>query len=273
MPARAAHQLHSYRASSLQRTRSNPSGVRGPVLVPPCIRHLPFGIAGDRHGDAFRVFAPQRGEAWANGKVVRQSGRRCIGFFPCFICWSFPRLTGRDITDNGLTARLHCDVLHPDNLTATLTALSIKRRDHLHHSAREAGTVFPKPCRRVLWLFWNHGPPEALHCSEVHGDGLRIIPSISSFGSKDATARSAIEQRSCRCSAVIPDGHQHAEATEFKRTAVNKWDREPAAHRRLSGPSGSRSFESLILMMTGLSDCGFDLLLIVVISCGPLWDG
>jgi hypothetical protein len=51
-------------------------------------------------------FAPQRGEAWANGKVVLQSGRRCIRFLHLLI---LPRLTGRDITDYGLTARLHCD--------------------------------------------------------------------------------------------------------------------------------------------------------------------
>ena len=29
-----------------RRARSSPSGVRGPVLFPPCIRHRPFRIAG-----------------------------------------------------------------------------------------------------------------------------------------------------------------------------------------------------------------------------------
>jgi hypothetical protein len=43
--------------------RALPSGVRGPVLEPPCIRHRPLGIAGDRQGAPERVFvfAPQRG--------------------------------------------------------------------------------------------------------------------------------------------------------------------------------------------------------------------
>jgi hypothetical protein len=40
--------------------RAMPSGVRGPVLRPPCILHRPFGIAGPRHGAPERAFAPQR---------------------------------------------------------------------------------------------------------------------------------------------------------------------------------------------------------------------
>ena len=55
---------------------SSPSAVLSPVLLPPCIRHLGFFIAGDRHGLPLRVRAPQRGEDCANGSVVRQSGRR-----------------------------------------------------------------------------------------------------------------------------------------------------------------------------------------------------
>jgi hypothetical protein len=42
-------------------TRASPSSVRGPVLHPPCIRHRPFRMAGERHGVACRVRAPQRG--------------------------------------------------------------------------------------------------------------------------------------------------------------------------------------------------------------------
>jgi len=33
-----------------------------PGDFPPCIRHRPFGIAGDRHGLPLLVFAPQRGD-------------------------------------------------------------------------------------------------------------------------------------------------------------------------------------------------------------------
>jgi len=41
--------------------RSRPSGVRGPVLLPPCILHLPFFIAGDLQGVPFLVLAPHLG--------------------------------------------------------------------------------------------------------------------------------------------------------------------------------------------------------------------
>lgn len=64
------------------RMRASPSAVFGPVLAPPCIRHLPFGIAGDWHGLPPRVRVPQRGDDWAKGSVVAQGGRRCMGFFP-----------------------------------------------------------------------------------------------------------------------------------------------------------------------------------------------
>ena len=59
--------------------RAKPSAVRGPVDLPPWSlqRFLPF-IAGARHASPVRVFAPHRGHACANGKVVRQSGRRFI---------------------------------------------------------------------------------------------------------------------------------------------------------------------------------------------------
>ena len=45
------------------RIRANPSAVRGPVLSPPCRRHRPFFIAGDRHGVPALVCAPHLGEA------------------------------------------------------------------------------------------------------------------------------------------------------------------------------------------------------------------
>ncbi len=43
------------------RIRSMPSGVRGPVLGPPCILHRPFDIAGPLHAMPFLVRAPHRG--------------------------------------------------------------------------------------------------------------------------------------------------------------------------------------------------------------------
>src|SRR5689334_15630613 len=44
-----------------RRMRSIPSAVLGPVLAPPCIRHLPFAIAGPLHAFPLLVRAPQRG--------------------------------------------------------------------------------------------------------------------------------------------------------------------------------------------------------------------
>ena len=46
-----------------RRLRANPSGVRGPVLRPPCRRQRPLGMAGWRHSPPQRVWAPQRGAA------------------------------------------------------------------------------------------------------------------------------------------------------------------------------------------------------------------
>jgi len=41
--------------------RAKPLFVRGPVLVPPCIRQRPLGRAGPLQGAPFRVLAPHRG--------------------------------------------------------------------------------------------------------------------------------------------------------------------------------------------------------------------
>jgi len=51
--------------------RIGPSGVT-PVDFPPCIRHRPFGIAGDRHRLPLRVWAPHR-RLRCNGNLL------CIG--------------------------------------------------------------------------------------------------------------------------------------------------------------------------------------------------
>ena len=76
-----------------RRIRSNPSGVRGPVLGPPCNRHLPFGIAGALHAPPLLVRAPQRGADCARGRVIRQSGSHCAGLsFRGRLIWLPPSL-------------------------------------------------------------------------------------------------------------------------------------------------------------------------------------
>jgi hypothetical protein len=48
--------------------RAIPSGVRGPVLPPPCIRHRPFAIAGARQAQpVLRARAPHRGARFRPG--------------------------------------------------------------------------------------------------------------------------------------------------------------------------------------------------------------
>jgi hypothetical protein len=55
------------------RARSRPSGVRGPVLKPPCTRQRPFGIAGAWQGAPSRFRrAPHRGASWARARWSRQ---------------------------------------------------------------------------------------------------------------------------------------------------------------------------------------------------------
>jgi hypothetical protein len=53
--------------------RCSPSGVHGPVLAPPCILHLPFGIAGPLQAMLILVRAPQRGVACARGMGKQQT--------------------------------------------------------------------------------------------------------------------------------------------------------------------------------------------------------
>jgi len=40
-----------------RRERASPSAVWGPVLAPPCMRHLPLLMAGERQGIPQRVLA------------------------------------------------------------------------------------------------------------------------------------------------------------------------------------------------------------------------
>ena len=67
---------------------SRPSGVLGPVLFPPCNRHLPLGIAGPRQGVLRLVFAPQRVDLFAWKSPVSHMGAWGLLLFfifrPCF---------------------------------------------------------------------------------------------------------------------------------------------------------------------------------------------
>src|SRR5256885_16760113 len=66
---------------------------------PPCIRHLPFAIAGDWHGFPLRVRAPQR-------------FARCISKCMGLILRFSPYPTPLHVADNGLPAFVDVDMLH-----------------------------------------------------------------------------------------------------------------------------------------------------------------
>ena len=95
-----------------------PSGVRGPVLVPPWMRHLPFAIAGDPQGIPFRRFlARQRGAALAALSAFRQSGTK--GILSVFT--GAPSVDA--LGDDRPTTIADVDVLHGDGLSAACTEL------------------------------------------------------------------------------------------------------------------------------------------------------
>ncbi len=90
--------------------------MRGPVLVPPWIRHLPLAMAGDPHGVPLRRFlARQRGAALAALSALRQSGT--YGLLSGFIS------TPDAPCDDRLSALTDVDVLDGDGLSAACTEL------------------------------------------------------------------------------------------------------------------------------------------------------
>jgi hypothetical protein len=101
--------------------RSRPSGVRGPVLAPPCMRHLfLFRMAGERHAVPFLVFAPQRGAILGSpGRLPFLSHPRspqnllvATGFFlfPAFLTIGNRREILVDGANNGLRTAVHVDM-------------------------------------------------------------------------------------------------------------------------------------------------------------------
>ena len=123
--------------------RASPAAVRGPVELPPCIRQRPFGMAGDRQAVPARVVAPHRGQDCASGSVVRQSGRRCMGFLRGLALMPHPlpmlRPAGRvslDVADDGLPALRNHDTLHPHHLPHALASLAVQGRQHVQKRTR-----------------------------------------------------------------------------------------------------------------------------------------
>lgn len=76
----------------LRRDRSNPSGVFGPLLGPPCILQRPFAIAADLQGSPDLVRAPQRGAELGSP-----------GGLPCRSQPLGPIMAGRDVSRSSVT--------------------------------------------------------------------------------------------------------------------------------------------------------------------------
>jgi hypothetical protein len=95
-----------------------PAAVRGPVLVPPWMRHRPLAIAGDLQGVPLRRFlAPQRGAALAALSAFLQSG--IYGLSSDFIVTPVPNAP----SDDGLATVADVDVLDGDDLRAAVPEL------------------------------------------------------------------------------------------------------------------------------------------------------
>src|SRR5215208_844210 len=103
------------------------------------MRHLPFGIAGARHGLRLRVLAPQRG--------LRCMGEGlCMGLSSAFLLTPTPSGCRRDGADHSLPALVDSHVLHRDLL---LTAGSVPLQ-RLHLSREGAGELVEGALGAVL---------------------------------------------------------------------------------------------------------------------------
>jgi hypothetical protein len=98
-----------------RRLRARPVAVRGPVLVPPCIRQRPFAMAGPRQAVCLRVLAPQRGafEGSPGGLPFLSHPRRVAWGSSSVLAMLPPlaRAPADSPSDDCLTARTHADVL------------------------------------------------------------------------------------------------------------------------------------------------------------------
>jgi hypothetical protein len=105
------------------RLRSSPSGVRGPVLLPPWNRQRPFAIAGPSQESPRRVRAPHRGDAFASSKrlnSMRTWGSLAISARPpAAFRWRPPTSFAIDLgRENRLAALRDVHMLHCDDLAA-----------------------------------------------------------------------------------------------------------------------------------------------------------
>lgn len=123
-----------------RRDLAKPSGVRGPVLAPPCIRQRPLRIAGDWHAVPRRVLAPHLGALFGSpggfpffSHLLRGSGFCSVGI----VCVIFRGSLSTTVMAHGSNDRLNAliDIYTPhDHLLAELAAMAVQslylRREH-----------------------------------------------------------------------------------------------------------------------------------------------
>ena len=121
--------------------RASPISVRGPVLVPPCIRQRPFCIAGPLQAVPFRVLAPQRGAVLGSptGLPFFSHPRR-FAWGSCFAVIDIPHppvpASGRHHAHNGLTTTMNMYVLYLD-LLLSFAPIHLERLDLLCKSPEQ----------------------------------------------------------------------------------------------------------------------------------------
>lgn len=106
---------------------------------PPCIRHRPLAIAGDRQGLPARVRAPHLSARCSMGLILR------FRLAPAPRSFNHP--------DDCLSSGMHVDVLHCDLLLA-LAAVSVQRLQQGCKGPGELvglGQVFASPFKGLLW--------------------------------------------------------------------------------------------------------------------------
>src|SRR3954452_4422674 len=138
------------------------------------MRHLPFGIAGERHGLPLLVLAPQRGD-----RCMAKSF--CIGLLPFFARHPTSCL---DSANNGLPALVHGHVLHRDLLLAA-GSVALKR---LQLSRKGAGELVEGPLGAVLLGNVLDVTEAAREGHDGHVDGRYLTREHGLVGSPDASA-------------------------------------------------------------------------------------
>src|ERR1035441_5825860 len=122
-----------------RRDLARPSGVRGPVLAPPCIRHRPLRVAGALHAVPRRVVAPHLGAVFGSAGGFPFFSHPLRAVVVCsldFVCVIFRGSLSTTVMAHGsndrLTAFIDIYVPHDHRLaelsTVTVQGLHLRRK-------------------------------------------------------------------------------------------------------------------------------------------------